>query len=646
MRFLISLLLATLLASFIPLQEKEPALLSTQLKNDDWEIRDWSAIRRGQLSVIHARGGDELHVYELGTTLRGLAPSSVGSQSPAFDGNCFLVSHFDSGNTNRLGGYFNSFQRAPSAARAALRTSPEGRRGLTLDFLKTGSGFCGVWVHLFDFKFPAEKRTYFDASPFSVLTFWIRGQEGGEKILLKVSDARWERKEDALPAGEVGSFLPQGKLNSSWQQVVVPLSSLPRQVNPRELAGLIFEALNTGRGQIQIKDLAFCVNREPLPALSAPVSRPERAQQRQKAVWVWNTSEILNSQEKQLDLMRFLEAQGFTHLFLQLPNEKERIGLAGEVTLEAEKLRPLIASISRRGIQVHALDGFKNYALPEWHERVLLTLENVVRYNQASDRQERFSGVHYDIEPYLLPGFVGPRRQRVLQGYLELLERISQRARQARLVFGADIPFWYDAADELTGEIHPVEFHGVRKFASQHVIDLVDQVAIMDYRTTAYGADGIIALAQDELFYAAEKGKQVFIGMETTELPDEELVEFEGEPSREFSERAPGSRFVLLAPGKAGSTLYLVSASQWPVLKRDFHSRNVDLNALFWWSVRRTVAVPGHKLSFSALGADRLHEAMAEAQDELAAFSSFTGFAIHDYLGYRRLLKSTLENSR
>jgi len=201
-----------------------------------------------------------------------------------------------------------------------------------------------------------------------------------------------------------------------------------------------------------------------------------------------------------------------------------------------------------------------------------------------------------------------------------------------------DIPFWYDATDELTGKPMPIAFRGVSKPASEHVIDLVDEVAIMDYRTAAYGADGVIAMAQDELAYASKQGKTVFVGLETTELPDEELVEFSGVPSRDLSRKVPNSRFVLLVPDNKAATVHLVSPSTWSALRGDLEVRGIDLASLLWWPVQNTTLVPGHKLTFSSLGADQLHQTMAESQRELSQFSSFSGFAVHDYLGYRRLL--------
>jgi hypothetical protein len=639
MRVQVSFLLVSVIVSTILAQEKPPTPLSTPVSSDDWEIPDWTAIRSGQLSIVHARKGDELHLYALGTSLPSDSQATVSSRRPEFSGNCFQVSTFDFGNTNRLGGYFNAFQKEPSSARASLQAGPDGRRGLTLDFLKTASGFCGVWTHLFDVKLSAEQRRYFDATPFSLLTFWIRGRTGNDRILIKASDARWERLGDAQAIGEAAAFLAHGKVSSGWQRVVVPLSRFPQRLNRRELAGLVFEPLDNGTGQIQIKDLAFCSTPSPLPELSPPVTRLMDSKPPQKALWVWNTAEILATQELQQDLLRFLQGQGFTRIFLQLPEGKISGGAPGEITLDREKLRPFLARLNRGGVAVSALDGFKDYALPEWHDGVLRTVENVIRYNRESEPAERFSGIHYDVEPYLIKGFAGPRRSAFLRGYLELLEKISGKTKPSQTLFGVDIPFWYDAPDELSGKPIPMMFRGVSKPASEHVIDLVDEVAIMDYRTAAYGAGGVIAMAQDELAYASKQGKLVFVGLETTELPDEELVEFSGLPSRVVTDKFPSSRVVVLARGKSAASLHLVSPSQWPTLRGELESLGVDVASLLWWPIRSTTVVPGHNLSFSSLGADQMHQTMAEAQSELGRFSSFAGFAVHDYLGYRRLLK-------
>lgn len=636
MRLILILAGTALAAVFAFSQRIPPAPLSCEIRSEDWQFPDWQSVRIGQLSVIHARGGDRLQVYSLSAATLPPMPDRVRSVTQACDGNCFLVSSFDEGVQNRLGGYFSSFVAPPSSARVALAGWDDGRRALTLDYARAGGGYCGMWVHLFDFKQPVADRVYLDAGSFAALSFWIRGREGSERIRLKAADAILEKKEDALPVGEVSSYLPSGKIAVTWQQAVVPLSALPRTLNRRQLASFVFESIS-GEGRTGVKDLAFCTRSEPLPSLSPAIPSTAVTRASGKALWVWNTAEILPSVADQGALEDFCLREGISDLYLQLPKEKGQSAYAGEITLRPDQWRRFLAALSSKGIRAHALDGFKDYALPEWHARVLATVDNVIRYNRSVEADERFAGIHYDIEPYLLPGFNGPRRELILTGYLELLEKMASRIKSSGLTFGVDIPFWYDLPDELTGSSFRIEFRGSLKLPGEHVMDLVDYVDIMDYRTFAYGADGIIALAEGELQYAAKAGKKVFVGVETNELPDEDLIEFTGEARQGVPEKAPPAGAVVLESSPGGAKFWLVSVSQWENFRRGVDERRAVTSGILWWPVRRAVAVPAVKLTFASLGMQRLQEALLEAQWELSRHPAFAGYAIHDLIGLRKL---------
>jgi hypothetical protein len=629
------LLVAGVGAALVVAQAGGAGVLSSAIRSVDWGLDDWAAIRRGQLSISHEPGGDRLNVLALSVLAVPAAPGKVRSATPACDGNCYVVTTFDYGNANALGGRFSAFAAAPSAARAALHTIDDGRRAMTIDFSKASTGVCGAWVHLFDFTRSAADRTYLDATPFSVLTFWIRSLSGRERVALKAADAAWAGKEDALPLGDVASFVPSGRLDTTWQRAVVPLSSLPGGLRPGELAVLVFEATAGGDGQVAIKDLAFCLKDAPLPALSAPPAPAPRRPAPAKALWVWNTARILTDDEAQRALLEFCARTSFTDLFLQLPNDAAHLGPSDEVVLEAGRWAPFLARVTHAGIRPHALDGDRHFALPEYHDRVLRTIDNIVRYNASADAGTRFAGVHYDIEPYLLPGFQGPRRARIVSDYLALVAAVASRARAAGLTVGVDIPFWYDSPGELDGQRLLVDYHGRRKPASEHVLDLVDHVGLMDYRTAAYGADGFLGHAEGELQYASAAGKRVFVGLETTDLPDEELVEFSGRPGLGLPSPAPAQRWVVLEESPEGATVWLVPPGALPDTPSSGRRRG---GTTIWWPASRVVPVPSAKLSFARLGAEALHDAMRDAADDLQRYPSFAGYAIHDYLGYRALL--------
>ncbi len=234
----------------------------------------------------------------------------------------------------------------------------------------------------------------------------------------------------------------------------------------------------------------------------------------QKALWVWNTSEILAGSSEREEFLSFLSHEEFTCIFLQIP---------GDFAMKTNNIRSLISDLSLINVKVYALDGNKDYALPEYHGQVLEKVDEIILYNEESERNEKFYGIQYDIEPYLLPEFKTEKQAWILEHYIELFMEISDRISGKDLVFSAAIPFWFDSPDPYTKQIRTVTVDGLKKPLMEQIIDVTDNIAIMDYRTVADGNNGIIALAQNELSYASLKNKEVFIGLETKPLSDDNL---------------------------------------------------------------------------------------------------------------------------
>jgi hypothetical protein len=639
MRMTAAIPVACLMAVLSAAWADQSGILSTEIKDKDWEISNWADVRRGQAAIQQFSSGNKLRIYYLAKSFNTTGDARIQMYKPAVSGNHYLLSSFDNGRQNGLGGFFNPFFSIPSSAGAAVETWEDGRRALTFEYLKAATGFCGLWVHLFDDKKPRDERAYLDASSFDSLAFWVRGSEGNEQVLLKAADAVWERKEDALPIGKIADFLPEHRVEKYWQPAIVPLKKFPLTLNLRALASLSLESVHPGSGRIAIKDLAFCRGFQP-PPLSLPLIGPAGRKPSERAMWVWNTRDILARPEQQAELIAFAHKMGISHLFLQLPNEPSDIGSRRDIQIQEKLWKPFLESLNSAGIHAYALDGAKNYALTGWHERVLSTVDNIIRYNASAEPRQKFWGIHYDIEPYLLDGYHGPRRKEILQDYLHLIERITAKTRASNLVCGIDIPFWYDAPDQFSAKTYLVEFGGQLKTVSQHVIDLADQIGIMDYRTTSYGADGIIAHARDELAYAQEKGKSIFVGVETIELPNEILLDFEGEPAHGLPEIRPSGYGVILIPGSGKGTVLAISGDQLDIERRRLSAEKLNLRSVLWWQAKATL-IPSTKLTFAKLGIGRLNRAIAQAEEEFREYASFAGFAIHDYLGYRRLALQT-----
>ena len=588
---------------------------SKEVSLSDWGLSDPSQIGHLSIGILHKKNGDEMVLYDI-RKQKPVLKTKEGPRSrvPYFDNDFFLVSHFNQGNINRLGGYFNGFSKPPSKSIVSISKTGDREPALTYEYKNIPPGFAGFWVHLFDFKLPPSERVYLNSTPFSYLTFSIRSENENEKLMLRMADRSYEKKEDSLLASEISSLLPQGKIKRDWQTAWFPLSQLDSRLNRKELANVVFQTAGNGSGRIYVKDLAFTTKRD-ISILSEETNISQTCPSN-KAMWLWETNKILRNAKEWKTFFEFIKKQEITDLFVQIPYEAEKNGTRWSIIWDSAEMRPFLSKLNREGIRVHALDGDPRFALKEWHGRSIALLKKIIQYNDSVSNRERFHGIRYDNEPYLLPQFGGVRKESVLKQYLELAEKSQTLARQAGLTFGVDIPFWFDSYNEF---FEPAANLNGRPM-SERIIDVVDNVGIMDYRTVAYGADGVIEHGTNELRYAARKGKKVFIGLETVWLPDETIYNFgtEGSGSRVLIETVDSKKIqvTFIPKGKPINTGKALVLHQ-----------------------TRQVKVPSSKLTFYPKKPEDLEEVIRHSKQELCQFSSFHGFVIHSYESYRPWLE-------
>ena len=625
-------------------QERPPAILTVTVPVRDWGLTQISEVRYGRVVVVDDSSNRHLELRRLLPEAPTESPPGERSSVPEFSGNNLVVADFSLSNRTPLGGYYGTFQRLPSVAHADVVRLADGRRGLELECKRRETGFCGLWVQLYDFETPRASRAYLDATSFSTFSFWVRGREGGEELLLKVADEAWERREDALPIGDVGEFLRSGRILTTWQQAVVPLHRFPVRIRRDLLAMMTFEVPVPGTTSVEFGPMAFSAEPSPLPPLPSPVREGSRVRPLEKASWLWNTADLLADPAHAAEVLGFLEAHGFDNVFLQLPADSAAPRILGEVPFDAAAMRPLLAAFNARGMKVYALDGFARYALPEYHAGVLKTIDRIARYNASVAPEERFYGIRYDIEPYLLPEFHGPGRERILTNLLDLTKESVERTHEAGMVYGADIPFWYDALSEETSERVTVAYDGLNKPVSEHLIDLVDNIAIMDYRTMAYGADGTVRHGTGEMEYASDAGKSVFVGLETFALPDETLLDFRGEPEKGLSTNPPSGAFVVLGIARDSvHAAYIPDPALRPVgfgaLGDWMAAKGLGPADVAWWPINRIVEVPASKITFAGQDPAQMTKVMEATKEAFLRYDAFAGFAIHFVRSYMEFLR-------
>ena len=231
-----------------------------------------------------------------------------------------------------------------------------------------------------------------------------------------------------------------------------------------------------------------------------------------RAVWTWerDSHAMLESPAEADAAFAFLHSHKVDTIYLYADAFDGRNLIVDEPT----RYRRFIAAAHRRGFKVHALLGSahlntERYVLPARRKQAQAMLQRVLAYNGAAPRESRFDGVNLDIEPHLLAEW-DARRHDLLGDFLDVSAEwmAMARASQQDLAVGLAMPFWFDGIE--------IEWRGRTRPASEHLADLYDYIALMDYRDRADGSDGIIAHAAKEIAYAELHGKQVVIGLELT----------------------------------------------------------------------------------------------------------------------------------
>lgn len=262
--------------------------------------------------------------------------------------------------------------------------------------------------------------------------------------------------------------------------------------------------------------------------------------------------QFVATDKAQDDLFDFCKKYGFNRILLQIHLDPQL------KFIQPEQWKRFLKQARLRGIAVEALDGAPDMARKANWDNTLKILEAVLEFNEAQPQDERFVGIHYDIEPYVSPTWKkGDQvtRHEMMMEYLEFLAKARQRlaAVTPHMVMAADIPMWYDRKPAEFS----IDFGGQTKNFHQHIQDLTDYIGIMSYRRKADGNNGVIAAVSDEMAYAEKIGKVVCPALETIKLKDEPTITFYGLPAERFWETKKAVESELSArPGFGGMLIH------------------------------------------------------------------------------------------
>lgn len=573
------------------------------------------AVTGGELRIVARDDGPTMSLEEL--RIEGkTAPEPIERtwRLPSAEP-CYLVSRFERARTHRLGGSFDTWAREPATATARL-TAADDERFLRFDYRRPPDTWAGLRIDFFDGDPGTGTRWFVDATDREAIVFRARG--GIEDVVVKLADADGRRRGDGVEVGTLAEFMHDADPVTGWSQFRVPLRV--RGLDHTRLARLLLQPRND-RGTLEIDDLFLC-ERGATPSVQAGVSAPVAP----RALWVWSTRRILATDGEVHRLIDLAREARITRVYLQLPGEflePDHDFTSGD----GAPLRPLLRALTDAGIEAHALDGAPDYALADKHDRVVDTVRRIAAFNRASAAGERFEGVHFDIEPYLLEAWSGASRDEVVGDFLHLFDRLQEAAAAANLWLEAAVPFWFD------GVPAPATREGgapVARSLFEGLAARVDAVVVMDYRTEIEGSNGVLALAENELAVASARGATVLIALETGPLPDAVLVRFRGAGREGLP---PGEGDWVVAVGGEEPRLLLARTAD------GVRSRIGDPEGPAWhWPVSARIPQPASRLTFRGGNGDLLRRQLAAAERALRGYPAFGGFALHHYETLLRLL--------
>jgi hypothetical protein len=611
-----------------------------------------------------------------------------------------LVWHFEQGITNGWGGQYNAFLREPSWARTYLDptvTRSSSGHSLRVTAHREAEGFCGLWM---DFYPESEvPRRYLDARAYHYLSFWIKGQKGGESFDLELTDEAGVDNEESRPRRPLRAYLPRG-VTTQWQEVVIPLIDF-HGLDRRRLVRMSLSIIKLGDYRFYLDDIAFkrvktAVVPEPPGAGTAGAAKPVADSYR--AMWVWNTRDLLapDQPEHAKRFFTFCSENQVNEIYLSVEFDRRVAeGVPQYEIRNPERYRAILVRAHREGLRIEGLAGTPEWAVRRNHAHALAAVDAMLTFNRASPTGARFDGVHFDVEPYTLVGYSDPQyRPRILVAFLEMVSQCAARVQtEPNTRFSCDVPAWFYQAGGLERERLTVTFQGQEKTVGEHLTDLLESVTIMDYTNQADSAGGIIARGIPALNYAAAQGKKIVVGVETFLESDSSIFFPCGLPTDEFWRRLAASglrdqlffedfrmsvfsdevnvHIGLSAPREMNDTQRAAYESallrlsrqlgaagdpeRYPVqpileIARAAVAQDPELKGFETFEITdpetqrtvtgfRTVRRMSPRITFHGLGREVFEEESHSAVEWLSSRPSFAGLAIHFYDSFRELLE-------
>ena len=229
------------------------------------------------------------------------------------------------------------------------------------------------------------------------------------------------------------------------------------------------------------------------PAFSAcakpPAAGVSNEQVPERALWVWNAESVENEGELN-SFFDFVLAHNVSTVFLFVSSKRFE-GME-------ERHRTFLRVAHAHGLKVDALNGEPDWLYAKHRDGPDTFVNQVIQFNLANTPDQRFDGIHLDVEPQALVDWKKGKRKDIVQEYLEFLKWCHGKVQRGGIPLKVDVPDQFQRI-----EVGPSSL-------ANRVMDLADELVLMVYRDRA---QKIIEMTQPLIKAGDERGKKVWVGL-------------------------------------------------------------------------------------------------------------------------------------
>jgi len=263
-----------------------------------------------------------------------------------------------------------------------------------------------------------------------------------------------------------------------------------------------------------------------------------------KGTWLWQSNLIVTESD---EILSFAKKHGVNLLYLKI-----------DPTKKVTYYQPFIKKARAAGIEIEALGGKASWGWKENRSQIIQLVDWVINYNKAVATSETISGIHLDIEPYILAEWKNEQQNELMKQWMDnVVAYVDYIKKNSSLLITCDIPFWLDKT--------PIP-NDPKTSISRWLISKHDSVTVMAYRDRAEGSNSISSIVPPVMTAADALGKKVLIGVETKISNEGDFVTFYEEGNAHM-EKELNKLPKLLASYSSYNGVVVHSYEYWKILK-------------------------------------------------------------------------------